>query len=269
MLKPGNRITILPADDRSDLADHREMPEFRILFEDDDLVVVDKPAGLVVHPGPGRPSGTLMDALIVTRPDMMGVGDPGRWGIVHRLDRDTSGVMVTAKTAYAHAWLSARFKEHSTRRMYLALVRGNPGKAEGTVDAAIGRHGRDRKRVSTATKRPRPAVTRWRVLQRYGGLTLLEVFPETGRTHQIRVHLAYAGLPVAGDPVYGRTRKSGDITDPFLVRALKSLKRQALHAAILGFFHPRSFEYVEFSSPLPADIALAVSMCEKACQSNG
>ena len=180
--------------------------------------------------------------------------------MVHRLDRDTSGVMVFAKTALADAALSDQFKAHSIHRMYLALVRGNPGEESGIVDAAIGRHVRDRKRISTKTAKSRHAVTRWTVQERFGGLTLLEVYPETGRTHQIRVHLAHVGLPVAGDPVYGKMRGKGGVADPKLRKALEVLNRQALHAAVLGLTHPRSLEYVEFSSPLPVDLTKAIEI---------
>ncbi|MBI5249314.1 MAG: RluA family pseudouridine synthase [Desulfomonile tiedjei] len=253
ILNPGDRLEII-SEEAPEKRSEPEVPDFRIILEDEDVIVVDKPPGLVVHPGAGRPGNTLMDALIRTRPEMIGVGEPDRWGVVHRLDRDTSGVMVLVKNANAHAALSAQFKEHSVHRIYLAVVRGNPGDDSGTIDAAIGRHHKDRKRISTATGKGRHAVTRWRVLQRLNGLALLEVTPETGRTHQIRVHLASVGLPVAGDPVYGRLRKKGGIADPALLEALKKLNRQALHAAVLGFIHPRNAKYVEFSSRLPADI---------------
>lgn len=258
ILNPGDRIEIL-SEEAVGKPVSSEIPVFRIIFEDEDVIIVDKPPGLVVHPGAGRPGNTLVDALIRTRPEMIGVGEPDRWGVVHRLDRDTSGVMVLAKTPVAHAALSAQFKEHSVHRIYLALVRGNPGDDSGLVDAVIGRHHKDRKRMSTATGKGRRAVTRWRVLRRLNGLTFLEVTPETGRTHQIRVHLASVGLPVAGDPVYGRLRKKGGITDPQIVEGLKKLDRQALHAAELGFIHPRDGKYVEFSSPLPADIQALLS----------
>ncbi len=222
--------------------------------------MVDKPPGVVVHPGAGRPSNTLMDVLISTRPEMKGVGEPGRWGVVHRLDRDTSGVMVFAKTAAAHTALSAQFKAHSIHRVYVALVRGNPGQDSGVVDAALGRHVKERKRMSTTTGKGRRAVTRWRVKERFGGLTLLVVYPETGRTHQIRVHLAFIGLPVAGDPVYGKSRGKGGASDPKVRKPLEILKRQALHASVLGFTHPKSQKYVEFFSPLAADMAEAIRM---------
>lgn len=253
ILNPGDQVEIRPQE-APEKPLEADIPAFTIIYEDEDVIVVDKPPGLVVHPGAGRPGNTLMDALIRTRPEMIGVGEPDRWGVVHRLDRDTSGVMVVAKSARAHESLSVQFKAHSVHRTYLALVRGNPGEESGIVDAAIGRHHKDRKRISTATGKGRRAVTRWRVLQRLDGLTLLEITPETGRTHQIRVHLASVGLPVAGDPVYGKLRKKGGITDLKIVEAVKQLNRQALHAAVLGFAHPKDGKYVEFSSPLPADI---------------
>jgi 23S rRNA pseudouridine1911/1915/1917 synthase len=263
-LKPGDRVEIIGEAERVEPGRRETVPSFHILFEDEDIVVVDKPPGLIVHPGAGRSTGTLMDALVATRPQMIGVGEPGRWGIVHRLDRDTSGVMVIAKTTFAHSALSALFKQHAIHRVYLALVRGNPGTDEGVITAPVGRHVRDRKRISTSTTKPRPAVTRWRVRKRYGGLTLLEVMPGTGRTHQIRVHLASSGLPVAGDPVYGRQRGKTAGRDSLVNRVQSVLKRQALHASVLGFRHPRSQEHVEFSAALPPDMALALSMCEEA-----
>lgn len=264
VLKPGDRVQLVPEDRQALPLRKHESPHFKILFEDEDLIVVDKPAGLVVHPGAGRPAGTLVDALTETRPQMVGVGESGRWGVVHRLDRDTSGVMVLAKTAVTHSALSALFKQHSIHRIYLALVRGDPGEDEGTINIPLGRHRRDRKRMSTSTLKPRHALTRWKVRTRYGGLTLLEVAPQTGRTHQIRAHLAYAGLPVAGDPMYGRKRGRSVVKDPILRDALALLKRQALHATVLGFIHPVKSEYAEFSSPVPTDIAEALSLCERA-----
>ncbi len=261
VLNPGDRIEILPETTIAATTPVIQVPPLEIIFEDEDLIALDKPPGLVVHPGAGRPSNTLMDILVSSRPEMVGVGEQGRWGVVHRLDRDTSGVMVLAKTASAHAALSAQFKAHSIHRVYLALVRGNPGEDSGTVDAPIGRHIKERKRISTKTGKARHAVTRWAVKERFGGLTLLEVYPETGRTHQIRVHLAFVGLPVAGDTVYGKMRRKGGTDDPRLRKALEVLKRQALHAAVLGFVHPISLKYVEFSSPLPADMADAIEIC--------
>ncbi len=246
MLKPGDRVEILTSASLADVSNEPELPAVPIIFEDDDVIVVDKPPGLVVHPGAGRTSGTLMDVLVASRPHMIGVGEPDRWGIVHRLDRDTSGVMVVAKTARAHVSLSAQFKEHSIHRIYMALVRGNPSEDQGIIDAELGRHAKDRKRISTATRKGRRAVTRWRVLERLPGMALLEIAPETGRTHQIRVHLAFRGLPVAGDPVYGKARKKAGNVAPEVRKVSERLHRQALHAAVLGFAHPADSRYVEF-----------------------
>ncbi|MBM3300330.1 MAG: RluA family pseudouridine synthase [Deltaproteobacteria bacterium] len=261
VLNPGDQVEIVQVAEPESLPEPQHVPAFVILHEDPDLIVVDKPAGLVVHPGAGRPAATLMDELVATRPEMVGVGDPGRWGVVHRLDRDTSGVLVLAKTSAAHAVLCAQFKEHTVHRIYLALVRGTPGEDSGIVAAPLGRHARDRKRISISATRSRPAVTRWRVMRRYGSISLLEVTPETGRTHQIRVHLASVGLPVLGDQIYGKPRRSGRVTDPAMRKALSLLKRQALHAAVLGFKHPRDLQYVEFSSPVASDMASAIKMC--------
>ena len=254
ILNPGDRLEILPLKQMEITTEDDEPAPLKILFEDQDIVVVDKPPGLVVHPGAGRNSGTLMDELVKTRPEMIGVGAADRWGIVHRLDKDTSGVMVVAKTDLAHSYLSSRFKEHSIHRIYMAVVRGNPGKGDGVIDAPLGRHQRDRKRISVSTGRGRRAVTKWKVLERYGELALLEIAPETGRTHQIRVHLSSVGMPVAGDRVYGRIRKKGGIRNPTARKAVAELRRQALHASVLGFEPPRSGKYLEFSAPLPNDM---------------
>ncbi len=260
-LKAGDTVTVLMEDSTEPAEASFAAAAFDLLYEDDDIVVVNKPPGVVVHPGSGRPSGTLMDALVATRPEMIGVGQPGRWGIAHRLDRDTSGVMVVAKTTGAYEELAGRFKAHTIRRVYLAVVRGAPGSDTGMIDTPIGRHASDRKRISTSTPRPRAAVTRWAVKERLDGLTLLEIQPETGRTHQIRVHLASIGLPVAGDPTYGKLRRAKIKGNPRLNEALAVLKRQALHAAVLGFPHPISGRDLEFSSEMPEDMARAIELC--------
>lgn len=260
VISPGDRVEFVAVQTTPRLEPAREAPEFRIIFEDSDVIVVDKPAGLVVHPGAGRPSETLMDILVRTRPEMIGVGEPGRWGVVHRLDKDTSGVMVVAKTIEAYQSLSRQFREHSVRRMYLAIVRGNPSADSGTVTAGLGRHVKDRKRMSVSTTKARHAVTGWRVIRRLGSAVLLQVFPETGRTHQIRVHLASVGLPVLGDPVYGKTRRRTTFQDAFLKKATAVINRQALHAALLGFVHPRSGEMKEFVSPVPDDMAAVLGV---------
>lgn len=214
-----------------------------VLYEDTDLIVIDKPAGLVVHPAPGHPRGTLVNALLGHCADLAGVGGVLRPGIVHRLDRGTSGVLVVAKNDHAHRGLAAQFHDHSIKRVYRALVRGLPSAEGGTVDRPIGRHPRDRKRMSVATRNGREALTRWTVRERFptSRRSDLEIRPETGRTHQIRVHLASVGLPIAGDAVYGRARPG-------------EIERPALHAAVLGFVHPRSGERVRFEAPLPGDM---------------
>ena len=226
-----------------------EPMDLNVLFEDKDLIVLDKPAGLVVHPGPGHPGGTLVNGLLHHCGDLGGVGGVLRPGIVHRLDRGTSGVMVAAKNDEAHAGLSVQFHDHSIDRIYHAFVRGTPGSESGTVDRPVGRHMRDRKKMSTRSRKGRAAVTRWRILERFPhhGTTLLEIRPETGRTHQIRVHLASIGLPVHGDEVYGRARKGRK-------SGLPSLLRPALHASVLGFVHPASEETLRFEAPFPRDL---------------
>jgi 23S rRNA pseudouridine1911/1915/1917 synthase len=220
-----------------------------VLHEDADLIVIDKPAGLVVHPAPGHASGTLVNALLHHCRDLAGIGGVLRPGIVHRLDRGTSGVLVAAKRDAAHTALAAQFKDHSIERIYHALVRGVPSADTGHVERAIGRHPTDRKRMSVRTKSVRAAETHWRVTQRFpkSGVALLEVRPATGRTHQIRVHLPSAGLPIVGDPVYGRGGETF------------GLARPALHAAVLGFTHPSSGEHLRFEAPLPPDFADALA----------
>jgi 23S rRNA pseudouridine1911/1915/1917 synthase len=220
-----------------------------VVYEDDEIVVIDKPAGLVVHPAPGHPRGTLVHALLHHCRDLAGVGGVLRPGIVHRLDAGTSGVMVVAKTDVAHAALSREFREHTIERVYHAWVRGAPGAESGRVERAIGRHPTDRKRMSVAARGGREARTAWRVVARWPAhpAARLEVRPETGRTHQIRVHLASQGLPILGDPVYGRARAGLPGGVP--------LARPALHAFVLGFGHPLSGERMRFEAPPPADLA--------------
>jgi 23S rRNA pseudouridine1911/1915/1917 synthase len=216
-----------------------------VLFEDADLIVIDKPAGLVVHPGPGHPSGTLVNALLHHCGDLAGIGGVLRPGIVHRLDRGTSGVLVAAKNDQTHQGLAIQFAEHSIERIYRTFVRGQPRAQSGRIDRPIGRHPRDRKRMSVESRSGRPSITGWRILRRYrkAGICELEIRPETGRTHQIRVHLAAAGLPVVGDVVYGRARGREAV-----------LGRPALHAACLGFDHPIRGERLRFEVGLPEDI---------------
>ncbi len=227
--------------------------ELAVIHEDADLIVVDKPAGMVVHPAPGHSSGTLVNALLYHCRTLAGVGGVLRPGIVHRLDRGTSGVMVAAKSDVAHQALAEQFRDHSIERLYLAFARGLPKQDTGRVDWPIGRHPRDGKRMSVHTRHGREAHSAWLVRERFpaAGVSLLEVRPETGRTHQIRVHLAASGLPLLGDPVYGRA-SGGPL-----------LARPALHAARLDFTHPRSGARLRFESPLAPDLgALLVSLRE-------
>jgi len=243
-LELGDRVEARPpVPVRMDLSP--EPIPLRILHEDAWLIVVDKPAGLVVHPAPGHPGGTLVNALLAHCRDLSGIGGVLRPGIVHRLDRGTSGVLVVAKSDEAHRLLSAQFATHSIERRYRTFVRGLPRAEQGAVDRPIGRHPQDRKRMSVETRAGRPARTRWRVLRRYpeAGVSELEIRPETGRTHQIRVHLASAGLPLVGDVVYGRARGRE-----------AALGRPALHAEVLGFDHPGDGRRRRFQAELPEDL---------------
>ncbi len=219
-----------------------------IAYEDEHLLVVDKPAGLVVHPAGGHRSGTLAHGLLT-----LGAagGDPERPGIVHRLDRDTSGLLVVARSEEVHARLSRAIRDREVDRRYLALVRGEPRSRTGRITASIGRDRRDRTRHSLDTETPREAVTGFEVRERLGERTLLDVRLETGRTHQIRVHLEAVELPVSGDPVYGIARDLG-------------LERQFLHADRLSFEHPFTGEHVAFESPLPPDLAGALARARNA-----
>jgi len=233
-----------------------------IVHEDEDLIVVDKPAGLVVHPAPGAPDGTLVNALLHHAGDRLsGIGGRIRPGIVHRIDKDTSGLLVVAKTDAAHQGLQALFKAHDMERRYLAVVHGCPDPAAARlrslagiswesggvlrIEGAIGRHPGDRKRMAVLNNGGKAAVTRARTLERFDGVSLVECRLETGRTHQIRVHMSFAGHPLVGDSVYGR-RRAEDLVGSF--------PRQALHAASLGFVHPRTGAAMRFESPLPADM---------------
>ena len=216
-----------------------------VLYEDDDVLVVDKPRGMTVHPGAGRTTGTLVNALLGRQMSLSGIGGPLRPGIVHRLDRNTTGVMLVAKNDRAHLRLAADLAAHRVGRHYLALVRGGIVENEGVVDAPIRRHPVDRKRQAVATG-GRRAVTRFRTLERFGNYTLIEATLETGRTHQIRVHMQYIGRPVAGDPVYGGVR--GEL----------GLAAQALHSARVEFTHPATGESMVFAADMPDDMRAAV-----------
>ena len=234
-------------------AEPQDIP-LTVVYEDGDLIVVDKPAGMVVHPAAGNPDGTLVNALLHhCTGQLSGIGGVARPGIVHRIDKDTSGLLVVAKSDKAHEGLAAQFADHSIERRYLAVCSGHPSPAEGTINARLGRSDSDRKKMTVlpdGTSRGKHAVTHYRTLQRLDGCALLECRLETGRTHQVRVHCASIGHPLVGDPVYGRTPKS---LRPLLQQL--GFARQALHAASLGFHHPVTGEWHQFSSPLPADMA--------------
>jgi 23S rRNA pseudouridine1911/1915/1917 synthase len=221
-----------------------------ILYEDQDLVVVNKPRGMVVHPAPGNQQGTLVNALLNYCTDLSGIGGVIRPGIVHRLDKDTSGVLVVAKNDQAHLALARQLKQRTMVRLYLALAHGRLPAPEGTISAPIARHPVHRKKMAVRAD-GRPATTHYRVIEELGPYTLLQVELTTGRTHQIRVHLQHIGHPVAGDQVYGRK------TEPF------SITGQALHAAVLRFLHPRTGQSLEFTAPLPADFQEVLAFCRK------
>jgi 23S rRNA pseudouridine1911/1915/1917 synthase len=240
-----------------------EAAPLAIVHEDESLLVLDKPAGLVVHPGAGVQTGTLAHALLHHAPAVAQVGGEGRPGIVHRLDRDTSGLMVVAKTETAYLALVEAMRRRRVQRTYLALVWVDPGPSEGHVDLPIGRDPRDRKRMAVVRgPAGKPSVTHWRVLERYGLSTLIEARLETGRTHQIRVHMAAVRHPVVGDPVYdGRVRKLLSLRPAERSLAhvlLRLLQRQALHAVGLEFAHPVTGEKLEFRSEPPADFREAL-----------
>ena len=210
-----------------------------VVYEDEDVIVVNKPAGLVVHPAPGHPDGTLVNALLHhCGSSLSGIGGELRPGIVHRIDRDTSGLIIAAKNDAAHQALSAQLQDHTLARTYEAVVVGNLREDRGTVDAPIGRHHTDRKKMAVTDRGGRAAVTHWEVLERFQGFTHVRCRLETGRTHQIRVHMAHLGHPICGDTVYGARKPVPGLTG------------QCLHAVGLRFIHPRTGEAVELSCPL-------------------
>lgn len=241
----GDSIRILVPETDGDRLPEPENITLDVVYEDDDLAVINKPKGMVVHPAPGNPSGTLVNALLYRFQTLSGAGGEIRPGIVHRIDRMTSGLLVVAKNDFAHEALARQFAEHTAHREYLCLVHGNLKEDSGTVDAPIGRHKTDRKRMAV-TEDGRRAVTHWHVLERFGTETLLDVRLETGRTHQIRVHMAYIKHPILGDEVYGSPA-------PKL-----GLNGQALHGYRLMFSHPRTGETMSFTAPLPDDFITAI-----------
>ena len=239
-LQPGDTLTLTLPEVQETALEAQQIP-LDVCYEDADVIVVNKPKGLVVHPAPGHPDGTLVNALLAHCGDSLsGIGGERRPGIVHRIDKDTSGLIIAAKNDFAHASLAAQLKDHSLARTYVCIVCGNIREDSGVIDAPIGRHPADRKKMAVTEKNSRSAVTHWRVLERFGGYTLVECRLETGRTHQIRVHMAYRGHPILGDMVYGHKK-------PELGQ-----DSQCLHARELTFVHPRSGERVTVSCGLPA-----------------
>lgn len=238
-LKPGDIIE-LAVPEPIELEIKAENISLDIVYEDNDMLVVNKPQGMVVHPAAGNYTGTLVNALLYHCGDSLsGINDEKRPGIVHRIDKDTSGLLLVAKNDNAHQKLSSQIKEHSLTRAYKALVHGNIKQDSGRIDAPIGRHPSDRKKMTITDKNSREAVTNFRVLERYGRYTFVECILETGRTHQIRVHMSKNGHPIVGDKTYGVKKEEFNLTG------------QLLHAYKVGFIHPVSGEYMEFVSELP------------------
>lgn len=226
----------------------------KVIYQDSSIIVIDKPPKMVVHPAPKNPSGTLVNAILFHCKDLTGINGILRPGIVHRLDKDTSGVMVVAKNDEAYKALVLQFKNRIVEKVYLAIVFGKFGKMEGIIDSDIGRHPIERKRMSTRTKKGRVALTAWKVLEELGDFTLLEIHPKTGRTHQIRVHLSSIGHPLLGDPLYGRKKNSLITDDPILKSLIAKMGRQALHSLSLEFNHPQTGERIKFSSQIPQEM---------------
>ena len=214
--------------------------ELDIVYEDEDVILINKPKGMVVHPAPGHTTDTLVNGLLYhCKDNLSGINGVARPGIVHRIDRDTTGILIVCKNDMSHNSIAAQLKEHSINRRYRALVHGNLKEDTGTVEGPIGRHPVDRKKMAINERNGKPAVTHYTVLERFGNYTLIECKLETGRTHQIRVHMTSIGHPLVGDEVYGPAKC------PF------KLQGQCLHAMVLGFVHPRTGEYMEFSADLP------------------
>lgn len=258
-VKPGERFLLqIPAAVEAEPAGE-DIP-LDVVFEDDDLIVIDKPAGLVAHPAPGNLTGTLVNALIAHCGDSLkGIGGVRRPGIVHRLDKDTSGLMVAAKTGPAHEGLTKQFSDHTIERAYAAFVWGMPNPSQGTIDGNIGRSPRNRKKMAVLPGGGKTARTNYRTETAYaaGAASLVECRLETGRTHQIRVHMAHLGNAVMGDPVYGggATRSRQALVGDTAMEFIRALNRQALHARLLGFEHPLTGESHRFESPLPQKLA--------------
>jgi 23S rRNA pseudouridine1911/1915/1917 synthase len=247
-----------------------EPVEFALIYEDSSLIIVDKPPGLVIHPAPGHFRGTLVHGLLKYSRDLSGIGGVLRPGIVHRLDKDTSGLLVVAKNDRAHGLLSAQFKAGEVKKTYLAVVHGMMKGSHGEIDLPIGRHPQRRKEMAVASSGGRRALTTWRKLEELGGrFSILSVTPKTGRTHQIRVHLSHIGHPIVGDPVYGYRRQWWKRHFPAKNGTPTQIPRQMLHAETLGFIHPDLGDFCEFRAPMPKDmmdligVLKSLAFCDK------
>lgn len=250
-LKEGDQIKVIIPPPKGPGIPGEPIP-LDIVYEDNSLLVINKPWGMVVHPAAGNYTGTLVNALLFHCTDLSGVGGQERPGIVHRLDKDTSGLLVVAKDDYTHQQLAKQWQARTIRREYMGLVKGEMVKDQGEIDLPIGRHPLHRKKMWPDRIRGRPALTRYKVEERFRGFTLFKITLKTGRTHQIRVHMAYLKHPIVGDLVYGRRLAIQDYS-PELQEKIMGLKGQALHAATLGFIHPKKGEYMEFHAPLPPE----------------
>jgi 23S rRNA pseudouridine1911/1915/1917 synthase len=256
--RAGDHIDIIIAEERGAKALAPEDIPLDILYMDDHLAVVDKPAGMVVYPAAGHARGTLLNALLFRAGKLAAVGGPLRPGVVHRLDKDTSGVMVVALDDGAYYGLAEQFRKRSIQRRYLALVYGSMKGESGRIALSIGRSETDRKKMSTKARRGKEALTAWEVAERFPGATLVSAKLATGRTHQIRVHFASIGHPVLGDRTYGKKTSIEVVDSKSKIKAAVTLSRQMLHAETLGFTHPVSGKYVEFKAPPPQDMARAI-----------
>lgn len=253
-LRPGDKISIFIPPAAPSIIEP-EPVDFSLIHEDSSLIVLNKPPGLVTHPAPGHASGTLVHGLLYRCQDLSGIGGIMRPGIVHRLDKDTSGLMVAAKSDYAHTFLSSQFKKGTVKKQYTALVHGTIRGKEGEINLPISRHPKKRKEMAVVPSRGKRAITLWRKEQEIGNrFTILTVTLKTGRTHQIRVHLSHLGHPIVGDSVYGHRKIWWKKHCPQVIDILPRIKRQMLHAGLLGFVHPESESYCEFESPLQDDI---------------
>ena len=258
-LAAGDRVEVILPEPEECKALPEDIP-LDVVYEDGDVIVINKPSGMVVHPAPGNYSGTLVNALLYRcRDSLSGIGGVMRPGIVHRIDKDTSGLLVVAKNDFAHAALSEELKHHGIEREYHALVKGGFSEDRGTVNEPIGRHPIDRKKMAVlrTSESAREAITHYEVLGRYGNVSHLKLLLETGRTHQIRVHMSYIGHPLLGDEVYGKSKT------PFEKRHAPLLNGQALHARRLTFTHPRTRERMNFECPLPEYFEKLLDILEK------